>query len=55
MVHRLGLVYAPTIVVLYLIALAFLATYSISRDVHEANLRKLGREDEAEAMRRSAH
>ena len=54
-VHRLGLVYAPTIVVLYLIALAFLATYSISRDVHEANLRKLGREDETEAMRRSVH
>ena len=31
-VHRLGLVYAPTIVVLYLIAIAFLATYRISRD-----------------------
>jgi len=53
-VHRLGLVYAPTIVVLYLIALAFLATYRISRDVHQANLRRLGREDKREPMRRSA-
>jgi Na+/melibiose symporter-like transporter len=40
-VHRLGLVYAPTIVVLYLIALAFLATYRISRHTHEDNLRRL--------------
>ncbi len=40
-VHRLGLVYAPTIVVLYLIALAFLATYRISRTTHEDNLRRL--------------
>ena len=39
--HRLGLVYAPTIVVLYLIALAFLSTYSISRATHEDNLRRL--------------
>ncbi len=40
-VHRLGLVYAPTIVVLFLIALAFLSTYRISRARHEANLRRL--------------
>jgi glycoside/pentoside/hexuronide:cation symporter, GPH family len=40
-VQRLGLVYAPTIVVLYLIALAFLATYRISRTTHEDNLRRL--------------
>jgi GPH family glycoside/pentoside/hexuronide:cation symporter len=53
-VHRLGLVYAPTIVVLYLIALAFLATYSISRDVHEANLRKLAKEDDTGRIRFSA-
>src|SRR5262249_20900441 len=43
-VRNLGLVYAPSIVVLYLIALAFLATYSISRATHEANLRKLAME-----------
>jgi Na+/melibiose symporter-like transporter len=42
-VHRLGLVYAPTIVVLYMIALAFLSTYGISRASHEENLRKLER------------
>jgi Na+/melibiose symporter-like transporter len=40
-VRHLGLVYAPSIVVLYLVALAFLATYGISRATHEANLRKL--------------
>lgn len=42
-IHRLGLVYAPTIVVLNLIALAFLSTYGISRASHEANLRRLER------------
>ena len=52
--HRLGLVYAPTIVVLYLIALAFLATYRISRDVHESNLRKLAGEDQPGSMGRTA-
>jgi GPH family glycoside/pentoside/hexuronide:cation symporter len=46
-VHRLGLVYAPTIVVLYLIALAFLATYRISRRTHEDNLRRLAEAREA--------
>ena len=40
-VHRLGLVYAPTIVVLYLIALAFLATYSISRDARGESPQRL--------------
>jgi GPH family glycoside/pentoside/hexuronide:cation symporter len=53
-VQRLGLVYAPAIVILYLIALAFLATYRISRDVHEANLRKLAGEDEPATIRRTA-
>jgi len=42
-VRRLGLVYAPTLFVLHLIAIAFLATYRISRDRHEANLQRLGR------------
>jgi len=42
-IHRLGLAYAPTIVVLNLIALAFLSTYGISRASHEANLRRLER------------
>ncbi len=42
-VQRLGLVYAPTIVLLYLVALAFLSTYGISRASHEENLRKLAR------------
>ena len=53
-VQRLGLIYAPAIVILYLIALAFLATYRISRDVHEANLRKLAGEDEPATIRRTA-
>jgi len=42
-VRRLGLVYAPTLFVLHLIAIAFLATYRISRQRHEANLQRLGR------------
>ena len=42
-VQRLGLIYAPTIVLLYLIALAFLSTYGISRASHEENLRRLER------------
>ena len=46
-VHRLGLVYAPTIVVLYLIGLAFLATYRITRGTHEDNLRRLAEAREA--------
>jgi GPH family glycoside/pentoside/hexuronide:cation symporter len=42
-IHRLGVVYAPTIIVLNLIALSFLSTYAISRASHEANLRRLDR------------
>ena len=42
-VRNLGLAYAPTVVVLYLIALAFLAGYRIDRAAHEANLERLGR------------
>jgi GPH family glycoside/pentoside/hexuronide:cation symporter len=40
-VRRLGLVYTPVLVVLYLVAIAFLATYRISRETHEDNLRRL--------------
>jgi len=40
-VRRLGLVVAPLLVLLYLIALGFLSTYRISRATHEANLEKL--------------
>lgn len=40
-VRSLGLTYVPMVVVLYLIAIAFLATYRISRESHEANLRRL--------------
>ena len=40
-VRHLGLVFAPATVVLYLIAIGFLATYRISRERHEANLEKL--------------
>jgi Na+/melibiose symporter-like transporter len=40
-VRRLGLVYAPALIVLYLVAIGFLATYRISRDRHLANLEKL--------------
>ena len=40
-VRRLGLVYAPLVIALYAIALAFLSTYRISRATHEANVRRL--------------
>jgi Na+/melibiose symporter-like transporter len=40
-VRELGLVFAPVVVLLYLIALGFLSTYRISRATHEANLRRL--------------
>jgi GPH family glycoside/pentoside/hexuronide:cation symporter len=40
-VRRLGLVYAPLVIALYAVALAFLSTYRISRATHEANLRRL--------------
>jgi glycoside/pentoside/hexuronide:cation symporter, GPH family len=40
-VRNLGLVFAPSIIVLYLIAIGLLATYRISRERHAANLEKL--------------
>jgi len=46
-VRNLGLAYAPTFVVLFLLMLACVASYRISRATHEANLRRLGRMDEA--------
>lgn len=42
-IRNLGLVFAPTLVVLYLLALACLAGYGISRASHAENLRRLGR------------
>ena len=42
-VRNLGLAYTPTIVVLYLIAVACMTTYRINRATHEANLQRLGR------------
>jgi Na+/melibiose symporter-like transporter len=42
-VRRLGLAYAPAIVVLYLVAIGFLFAYRINRATHEANLQRLGR------------
>lgn len=40
-VRSLGLVFTPTVIVLLLIALAFLASYRISRERHEENLATL--------------
>jgi glycoside/pentoside/hexuronide:cation symporter, GPH family len=40
-VKRLGLAFAPALIVLYLIAIGFLATYGINRERHVANLEKL--------------
>jgi Na+/melibiose symporter-like transporter len=40
-VRLLGLVYTPVLVGLYLVAIAFLSTYRISRESHEENLRRL--------------
>jgi GPH family glycoside/pentoside/hexuronide:cation symporter len=40
-VDRLGMVFAPTLVVLYLVAVWFLSRYRISRAGHEENLRRL--------------
>jgi Na+/melibiose symporter-like transporter len=40
-VQRLGLVYTPVIIGLYLLAIAFLSTYRINRKTHEENLRRL--------------
>ncbi len=45
-VRRLGLTYVPLLVVFYLIAIAFLATYRISRASHEANLQRLAQPGE---------
>ena len=42
-VQSLGLVFTPTVIVLLLIALGFLASYRISRERHEENLATLGR------------
>lgn len=40
-IFNLGLVYVPVLFGLYLVSLAFIAGYRISRDTHEENLRKL--------------
>jgi Na+/melibiose symporter-like transporter len=42
-VRNLGLVYAPTFMVLFLLMLACVSAYRISRASHEANLQRLGR------------
>lgn len=39
----LALVYTPALVLLFLIAIALLTTYRISRESHDENLRRLGR------------
>jgi Na+/melibiose symporter-like transporter len=46
-VRNLGIAYVPTFVVLFLLMVACVASYRISRAGHEANLRRLGRIDEA--------
>jgi glycoside/pentoside/hexuronide:cation symporter, GPH family len=40
-VRNLGLIYIPTLILLYSCALAFLSTYRISRATHQANLDRL--------------
>jgi len=40
-VRQLGLAYAPALILLYLFAIGFLATYNISRERHLANLEEL--------------
>ncbi|MGH7895197.1 MAG: MFS transporter [Candidatus Binatia bacterium] len=40
-VRNLGLVYTPLLVVLFLMSVAFVASFRIGRDTHEANLRRL--------------
>jgi Na+/melibiose symporter-like transporter len=40
-VMRLGMFYVPAILTLWMIMLAIMSTYSITRDGHEANLRTL--------------
>lgn len=44
-VLRLGAYYVPTILTLWMIMMAVIATYKLSRADHEENLRKLGRSD----------
>lgn len=41
LIFNLGLIYVPLLLGLYLISLAFIACYRISRDTHGQNLRKL--------------
>jgi Na+/melibiose symporter-like transporter len=40
-VARLGIAYVPALFVLYVLSLLFVAAYRISRETHEANLRRL--------------
>jgi len=40
-IWNLGTLYAPSVFVLYVLSLVFIAAYRISRESHEANLRKL--------------
>jgi glycoside/pentoside/hexuronide:cation symporter, GPH family len=40
-IFNLGLLYVPTLLVLYAISIAFISGYQISRATHEQNLRKL--------------
>jgi Na+/melibiose symporter-like transporter len=40
-IRHLALVYVPSLMVVYLIALGFLTGYRISRETHAANLQKL--------------
>lgn len=42
-VRTLGLVYAPVLVVFYLVAIAFLSSYRIDRATHESNVERLQR------------
>src|SRR5262249_11076574 len=46
-VRNLGIIYVQTFIVLFLLMLACVASNRISRAAHEANLRRLGRMDEA--------
>lgn len=49
-VRNLGLVYVPTLALLYTITLGFLSMYRISRATHQANLERLGRLPAAAAV-----
>jgi hypothetical protein len=39
---NLGLVYVPTLFLLYLVSVAVIGAYRISRESHQENLRRLG-------------